>query len=244
MSNNCLITKLKGSIDNENLPQYGECIVTGMVKTVDANFGAKGRGFSGSGLIAKILDERYQFANAQNEPIGRTIEGDNLFLLLYNSGDASLLNKKVDIHLTSKYTLTTMWNGNYGGFGALPISMFKYSTKLQSFGGDNSAVYGDISDVATLPQLRFMCFGNCYDAYGTLEDFTEKQIQNGRTSGTIALQNVTFGNIKFNGVGGDKSGTGTIVYNGNTATVTYKFKDEENTMIGTFDGSHWTYSGF
>jgi hypothetical protein len=77
------------------------------------------------------------------------------------------------------------------------------------------------------------------NGYGTIEDFVEQQIANGRNSGTL---DVSFKNsqVTLNGSHDPLDvGRVLVVYNGSNVTISVK---SSGTQIASYNGSTWTYA--
>ena len=172
--NKCLVTKLKGSVSNNNLLKIGEMRMR----------------------IAKVenpTDATQSFGININKPVTFKIVGDGYFTdktLVENKGKTITLdgnngvwvsNDDVEIAILDKYSINSI-NVNYPGqtstsYGSnlyLDLSYLKYSTALTYLDMHSTQVTGDIANLKNLTALTYM------------------DVQNTQVTGDIAnLKNLT-----------------------------------------------------
>ena len=124
----------------------------------------------------------------------------------------------------------------YGQFNT-SISYFTKYTSLKTLDLGYTNISGVIDDISELIQLTtFNLFGLKCTITGSLESLIEKMIGNGRSSGTLTLNQNNNGLLTLHDVSFGNS-TMVITFSGTGATIT-----KDGVSAATYDGSDWTYS--
>lgn len=151
---NCLVTKLKGSISNNELLRIGEMRIR-IAKVEDPTDATQGLEIDvNKSVVLKIVSDGYFTDKALNVNKGKTIT--------LNAGinGVWVSNNDVEIAILDKYSITKI-SRNYpnqtsAGYGSniyLNLSDLKYSTALTSLDLSGAQVTGDIANLKGLTAL-------------------------------------------------------------------------------------------
>ena len=249
MSKNCLVTTLKGSVDNPNLSKIGEIIVP----------------------IAAGTNISVRKSNFTTPPVIRVVSG-NATVTEAGTGINIVINVTAVtdsvVGITSKYNITQLtlnatndWN--------IDTQVFKYSPLFWAAINNTNLIHGDIKYLYKQGNIQtniilgsasmfsniygdIAVFGNCLSMtslelrytskiYGVLEDMVAKFVVNGKTTGSI---NVTLpdesGSFKFNSnnVTTPSAGT-TLSWEPSGANTSISFGDVTTVITVNADGT-WT----
>ena len=151
--NKCLITKLKGSVNNNNLLKIGEMRLriaknvtpTSTVRKIDFNVSKP--------ITLGIVGEGYFTDSNLAENKGKTVT--------LNPGEKSIFvsNDVEEIAILDKYSIIK-FSSNYGKTLSLDISALKYSTALVELYLPNTQVDGNIGDLKALTALTKLYLPN------------------------------------------------------------------------------------
>lgn len=174
-----LITKLKGSVNNDNLPKLG--VITLKAKQVDGTPTTK---------------QQYMRLNVRDasiaNPVVVSVDGNGYFtvgsgsthLTSYNiaisgsNADLNFSNGNYNVYISDKYRVTQIYLGDYSPSGNaqhvlnLDLSMLSYATSLTSFFASYHSLSGNIEHLAHSP-LASLQIANVPDVYGDISAFTE-----------------------------------------------------------------------
>ena len=248
--NKCLVTKLKATVDNPDLPFFGELVME-LNGTFQGGYGQVNVDISGETKYTLVGDAYFVPNKDSEENLGKTLtKTGNTILYIKKTGTASL-------KMTNKYevrhigTPGTPNDGN--AVSDIPSSRLRYCTKLMRIGDTSNAFTPyplDFKDLYLMSDLRNLFGGGFHKTNPVVHDIeslVEGQIANGRQNGTLTIEytgapsgsGVT---ITFNNVAVSWSSGVTITYNSDGgANVVFNAIDGR-TINGTYDGSSWSYS--
>lgn len=226
---NCLVTTLKQTVDNDNLPIL-DSIVINVVKTEEERLPEQKylefRLVENTSLTFTVLDGSNKIALSEtfmeNNPkntVTVTNPPSNVFKIYFvndnykvkvsSKNNIQVFRNYIGISATKRTYIEPIYNGMSGldnlrnfinSSSSLPfnIEILKDATSLVTFMSSYSPnCYGDIAslgDCILLETLRLTgtsCSGN-------VEELAQKQVDNGRTSGTLQIFAAN-SNIKYNG---------------------------------------------
>ena len=249
--NRALITKYLSSVKNDDLPIFGAIVInsnpsidTDMVVDVTTT-----EPFNVSELGgAEILDENTR------QPITSSVIGHKVLRIIQDTSKTMhLIFNGIKYKPVLTDTITC--------FGCiLDLSALKYQSNLsaiqmgtasQSIGslsdlpsgitslglGSNSLVTGNIKDLPS--GITYLGLSNSSSITGTLESYVEKLYNAHKNDGkdfTLSAHTEVTG-VTFNGASANYLSTTTI--SGGKATVR---KGEQGNILGTYDGTSWTYN--
>lgn len=213
---NCLVTKLMGSFENDNLPVY-DC--------VPLYFSNKVPGASGYGYVIGVTEGKVRListgyitfydSNALSNPLGKDIEvasGTTVYTDR-NTGSTKYWERG---YLIGASKLTELRTKGYDFFTLDGLHDCVNLQKLGFSGPDLAAECQEIDNFSDKQNL--INLGNCISLeltyfnyaylYGSIDELAASQVANGRTSGTLTLQGLDHSG---------KAGRGTI-----TCSITYK----------------------
>lgn len=225
---NCLVTTLRQAVDNDNLPILDSIVINvvkteeerlpeqkylefRLVENTSVTFTV----LDGSNKIA--MSETFMENNPKNRVAVTNPSGsfkiyfvnDNYKVKVSSKNNIQAFRNNIGISATKKTYIEPIYNGMSGldnlrtlinSSSSLPfnIEILKDSTSLVVFMSSYSPnCYGDIAslgDCILLETLRLTgtsCSGN-------VEEIAQKQVDNGRTSGTLQILAAN-SNIKYNG---------------------------------------------
>lgn len=239
MENNCFVTKLKASVNNNNLHKLGVLTVkyntspssgslrikyvgaSTPAKAFDANGNLLGTSYD-TGVTGEI---RIDFANLQNISYVEVYD-------IYNIKTASLGAGNPE-PISSCFSLTDLsvgWNQNINfHINDLPAGM-----QIINVGG--TCIIGKTSDLSKFPDITRLDATYVSTFTGSVEEFGEILFRSYSQDKDVIL-GVAGGNIKFNGVAVRPVTTYTLSVTSNQVTV--KVND---VVKATYNGTTWTYN--
>lgn len=157
MANNCLVTKLKGAVDNDSLPEYGKV----KIKINDGDVAPFYWGTTPGTM--KVTGSLY-FTNQAGDNLGKTMEiSSTLSSYRISSGEGYLI-------LPYKYTLPTYIDFSFlKSRVVFDIHDFAYSNFIHyndTINLSETKCFGDISDIAF--DHVFLIFKGCTDITGSI----------------------------------------------------------------------------
>lgn len=179
MSMKTLITKLKGSVNNDNLPKLG--VITLKAKQVNGTL---------------TSEQQYMRLNAKDvsnsNPVVVSVDGNGYFtvgsssthLTSYNivatgaNADLHFSNGNYNVYISDKYRVTKIVLGGYSTSGDtqhvlnLDLSMLSYAISLDTLQASYRSLSGNIEYLAHSP-LTSLQIANVPDVYGDISAFTE-----------------------------------------------------------------------
>lgn len=243
MSKNCLVTALKGTVDNPNLNKLGEILVPV----------AAGQSIS--------VTKRF----FTTTPVVRVVSGNSTVTDTTTDINVTAVTDSV-VGITSKYNMTQVelnatndWN--------IDTEVLKYSPLIWLGVTNTNLIHGDIKYLykqgniqttvnigspSMLPNIYgdIVVLGNCLSAttftlrysskiYGVLEDVVAKFVVNGKTTGSInVLLPIALGNFKFNSNNVSTPGTGTTLsWEPSGANTSISFGDVTTVITVNADGT-------
>lgn len=238
MANNCLITKLKGIVDNNELPKFGELVIN--LNNLNIEYGGP-MSFDSNDDITLELTGSGQFYIQQGDvynPVGKSITGRN-FVYLYVGG----ISKGDQIKISNKYSVSRIqcldqsnyfW-GDTDYTGLSSIGYFSPYWQRQEFNIETICQYSkNVTNVVAIYNEW---------AYGSIEKCVEYQISLGRTSGQIDFalyggsMKCTFHGIEWFKNYDDRSKHMIVTFNNGSATVTW-----DGQQVASYNGTTWTYN--
>ena len=254
----CLVTKLKESVNNPNLPKLGEIIFS-----VDSSSTPEGQTlrFETEGVTLDIPSE-YNRPDSTHLASGvysvKAYPKYDMTKLIVGSGISYSLS---DLQHASNLTDLRLYSLGSSGVSA-DVSVFSNMTQLTSLvlvipvTGNLSSLSGlinmqsidiiniwtltgNISSLGTWTKCSQFHFSDAGSISGTLESLCSALMTNGKTSGTF----------NFRGNGNSISFHGVVLPAGSYRYVRYldgiitvATDNTFNTIVGTYDGSSWSYS--
>lgn len=190
----CLVTKLKGSVDNNELLRIGEMRIK--VESVESptkdtqGFGV----FFTEPTTVEIVGDGYFTDNNLTENKGKS--------MVVSSLQGVIVSQATTVAIRNKYKLLQLHvfipsGSPYGKNKVLNIDDLKYSTSLNSLNLSNMQASGDIASLKSLTSLsnlvlRFTQVSGDISNLQNLTALTSLDISNTKVSGDIAnLQNLT-----------------------------------------------------
>lgn len=237
MNTNCLFTKLKGSVENENLPKYGELVVVLGSRnelTTWQIYPAKRIELTGSGHFTDST-------GTQN--LGKVLTNvtDTIYAIGCSEGDKLKVISKYDI---KRFVVT---DSTPNIFKANELLDIDYLSKVTIFNVGNSRV-GCVINIENFNNTVIVTFRTPYanNVYGAVEKFVEKAISLGRTSGYTNFINQQGANCTFKGQTMAALYTSMqldwirITYSNRGATIT-KGDGATGDLLATYANGVWTY---
>lgn len=244
---NCFLTKLVGSVNNDNLLKLGE---------IQGEMYGEGNVtlYSSEQITIKDLTGTFVTPSGESVVIGNPVavrgaDGHKLSIVSkhtitkFQGGNTLTLNLKDCMYNPSVVEITarlmgdlsdivqrdslTIFSGQKGElYGDISnIAKFPALTQL-IFSGNSGEITGNISSLGGLTSLAHLGLGDCPWITGTIEDFVAGQRTAGRTSGSITCYYLHHTQITFNGSALPTAATATlswtattITYNGVTITA-------------------------
>lgn len=202
----CLVIKLKESIENDKLPMLDTIVITG-INTAKIYSRYNG---GNTDITWEIIGDGY-FATASGDNLGKVVNQSqfptsNTPLNINSNSDVTLIIKNVkelkEISIVNYTTrseikidgleylnakIFSLRSGNYGKSTYFDISELQYSTDIETVDisyltkikGDITEIFGDKTKLTVL-------YAHVAGLSGTIESFVQAQRSNGRTSGTIS----------------------------------------------------------
>lgn len=173
---NCLVTELKASTGNTDLPKFNT--LPGKIKVPSSNLGSYNIP-SGIEVTITILGDNDIAFNSEGTQKTETFVGTGSEKYFYIYGTTGAI---ADIEVENPYYITDM-----GGW-APNISAFKYQTERTNmeFGSTGEVLTGNIEELGRLISLRNINIGDS-PVTGSINSLAQKMVDNGRTSGTMHI---------------------------------------------------------
>lgn len=172
---NCLVTELKASTGNTDLPKFNT--LPGKIEVPQSNLGSYNIP-SGIEVTITILGDNDIAFNSEGTEKTTTLVGKGSEMYFYIYGTTGAI---ADIEVENPYYITfmTAWAPN--------ISAFKYQTERTNleFGADR-VLTGNIEELERLISLTNINIG-ASPVTGSINSLAQKMIDNGRTSGTMHI---------------------------------------------------------
>ena len=157
----CLITKLNGSVNNNELLRIGEMRMR-IAKVENPTDATQGFGiYINKPVVLKIVDNGYFTDKTLTANKGKTIT------LNVGSNGVWVSNDNIEIAILDKYSITALsvlypnqTSADYGLNKYFNLSDLKYSTALASLSAYNTQVTGDIVNLKNLTALTSLSFSN------------------------------------------------------------------------------------
>lgn len=244
MAKNCFVKDFKVVVNNPNLSKWGILPIsvyaeenpsqTSRRLEIDVKDTSTGSTLKAvGGHFASSYSGTYNLTEVSTDPTTHVAQ-------------AFLENTDFNIEVSNKYDIKAIYYGLSTGFKLSDIGFYANNIETLSTSQEGNAnVIGDIANLGICTKL--VLFRNAYASglYGKLEEFIEKQIANGRTSGTLVLRintpTITFGtnytmqpNTKYYFVFAASGKLCTVGTGDNAST-------EMSQEIGSYDGSTWTW---
>lgn len=185
MANDCLVTKLKASVDNNDLFKLGEF----KIKNV---YSASGITETNCAIDFKTCTVRTNkggyFATSfagLNEPSSRLTE-----LTVINEQRLYFSNGDYDIIIGDKYNIYELYMPDNYPLKRVDLADLKYCTKLWNVSARNAA-QGDIANFSGCTQLGALVLSNNNEVYGDIAAFANKPIFNLQLRNCIGV----YGNV-------------------------------------------------
>lgn len=237
---NCLITKLKGVVDNDNLLRLGELVMTtNSVMTANRKFTID---TTGSGIISKkILTPGYSFVDAQGVSIGAESDADAVYLP-YDTPVG------VKVSIIPKYNITTI--ATVGFSYDIRNAFFKETLILFSFNAQweeskfEPRLIGKLSDFIRYSNLATIDIAHGHSFVADIETIGDLQNCN---YARVLLNNVIQGDL-VNIVKKRVSRFNQLTGNIDMGMFNSSFSDAKNMMfngnavVGDHTNSHLTWS--
>lgn len=173
---NCLVTELKASTGNTDLPKFNT--LPGKIQVPQSNLGSHNIP-SGIEVTITILGDNDIAFNSEGTQKTKTLVGTGSEQYFYIYGTTGAI---ADIEVENPYYINDM-----GGW-APNISAFKYQTERTNmeFGALGEALTGNIEELERLISLTNINIGKS-PVTGSINSLAQKMIDNGRTSGTMHI---------------------------------------------------------
>ena len=175
MSNNCLVTKLKGTVDNPNLPVYGAFYIEHIVSSDTAD-DVNVFGNNGDQLTVKSdeITEVFDYNNVAHS-LPWTM---GIFAQASNYSQTLKVKQKGKLYFTSKYDVNGIFfpNHNFKFLGTLKDIALKNNQPSNNYFIkilDSQEVTGDISDLineGSINHLTTLDLQGCLKVTGTASD--------------------------------------------------------------------------
>ena len=172
MANNCLVTKLKGTVDNKNLPKLGEFIIHTTQRTITNPSLQQGLGIgckAGEQVAVRILGNGYLADTVEG------LEGSTLKEYIVTSPGKKLFftNGNYDIYIGNKYNCpiisTNDTENNYKPIFQLNLDELAYSplTILSAYFTDTYGSIDSFKNITTLERIELTLAD--HEASGNIE---------------------------------------------------------------------------
>lgn len=235
--NQCLVTRLKSSVDNPDLPVFAELrLNTQATKAVRITFNSSPvtvKVVSGSGIIENYSSDPYMSV-ADDGKSATFNQADHLF--------AFRTTTDCVIGFVSKYDIKSINGGISPSVFSLNINDLNYCTLLEeiypSQGDIITNSYGNIEDLGRLINLELFRFPNNPNITGKVERLVESLIANGSADSHVLTTqlNGTACTLHNASIGGQRNIN--ITSTGATVTVT-----SSSALVATYvkATNTWTY---
>lgn len=172
---NCLVTELKASTGNTDLPKFNT--LPGKIEVPQSNLGSYNIP-SGIEVTITILGDNDIAFNSEGTQKTKTLVGTGSEKYFYIYGTTGAM---ADIEVENPYYITEMtaWAPN--------ISAFKYQTERTNLEFSTSeTLTGNIEELERLISLTNINIGK-NPVIGSVNSLAQKMVDNGRTSGTMDI---------------------------------------------------------
>lgn len=234
---NCLVTKLKQSINSNDLEVFGK--ITYKVSTVanpttSTQVAPKFK-LTGGQITLTIIGDGHFTDSTFIDDLGKTQTvwaGATRYL---SNGDYLLVVDKYDTRITEQMFIPQ-------GSACYPMNIadYKYLTNLTvlSYGDYNTVTKGNIAELGNLHNLTTLQGRLNPNVTGSIEGLVEAMWDggNGRTSGNL-VANVHSGGVTFKGA----SYSERLRLEFGASSVAVKIDNQAGTLWATYDGT-WTYT--
>lgn len=226
--NNCLVTKLKGVVNDNNLNYLGGIILYAPIS--DGSYKSPIRDSSNTErILVTILDDAVTITDVKGDAV--IVDSKHGYCTKY--GDALILsgatNNYVRVLVAPKYNITYI----NCGLDSLPeaqeanaISSISYLDSIANLQIQRNRMQGDISSLKTCPNIatlnmswNSLLYGNIVEALGTLtslgtlgiaslkkiftgsfDELVKAQVSNGRTIGSISIPQMNYVKVPFGSI--------------------------------------------
>lgn len=173
---NCLVTELKASTGNIDLPKFNT--LPGKIEVPQSNLGSYNIPIGIEVTITILGDNDIAFNSEGTKKIKTLVgTGSEQYFNIYGTTGAM-----ADIEVENPYYITSMaaWAPN--------ISAFKYQTERTNleFGAVGKSLTGNIDELERLISLTNINIGTS-PVTGSINSLAQKMVDNGRTSGTMHI---------------------------------------------------------
>lgn len=236
MSTNCLVTKLKATVNNPEL--YGIDEYRGILSDTSVRFGSGGFGVPDTSVTVKVTGGYMTIPGSSEHLTEYTIENTNTF----GGGAGSITFVKTaqndEPAFVSVYPYTNFLFIRLNPYGIWQkLSKFAFIPRLGQLTA--GPLYGDISSLNGNIALNTLTLGGMQSVTGSAESLFEAQFSNGRTSGNFTIncysKKISFHDYYMGDPG--KPSVLTATFSASGITV----KNNNSVTIATYDGSAWTY---
>ena len=243
----CLVTKLKASLDIEN-PIYFRAISLWIVNNSDDKGLAL---YTTAGSSVKVICPKEVTLTSDNSVVYEnktytneyTLEAGKEHTVTFAVSGAETGYQVDIVNIEGIRRLAT--SSPASSIKALDVRNIRYCLALESVGVANffglTAIKGTLSDISTSPVLSQISGGNsCLG--GTLESMAENQWNTGARSKLVILAQLgnKGQNVTFHGQLVEKNKSYRIVLSTNDVQI--QDHDQSDVVMGTYDGSTWTYA--
>lgn len=225
-----LIKRLKGIIDNDNMPIFGEQDFYNIVTASNLNTGA----YAGR-MVVKIIRGGYILQGSDTTHKSEVDTDDVISIYADENRDVYY---KIDVYnsavlagvlnfdeLKSSYSVKRI--ACFGGYkkeggafvtctGSVDLIGDKFPNLVNVYLMYMGSLTGSIMGFAKCTKITSMNIANT-NITGALEDFASSQIANGRVSGSVNIY--CNGKVTYNGEAVPNATYKTITYNGNSYTI-------------------------
>lgn len=192
MENNCLVTKLKTSVDNPDLKVLNSMTLH-MKRVLNAKDYIILVPNEGKKIIATILGDNDVVWDINGAKVLEII-GDGGEKQIYYTGDE--IGKELYIRITSMYDMSNFilkGNGGANTNNCVPVTTdtFKYHKNIIEIGGDQCGIIIDDINVelaASSLVISIIRSGGTCKIYGDVEKYVSNACKLGRKSGTLACE--------------------------------------------------------
>lgn len=263
MDKNCLVTRLKGTVENENLPFVGEIILETTDNGGDDFIYVEFIGEVTGAITKRIINSNIRFIDADGNDLGQESTADRVYLpkntpvgtkigvrVKYNIITSAI--KNVSITLADSYFNANLGQISYNYFDNRDLS--------------SKRIIGSTKDLVKYQNLTVLDIGSAYDfkvnvedlgqmtkltrasiitnstVEGDLVNLVKRQVSEGRNSGNILIGTYNYGwiparGLMFNGepVVGDYLDTH-LVWSTSEGVTTVNFTStNKDTLTTTFE---------
>lgn len=224
MAKDCLVTKLKGVVDNNKLPRFGYI----RLKFIGGPNSNQREGYINIKGVGYIYDSNFNLLKSWTETTN--FHPDNITLGQKNIRTDNGETKYVDVPVDGFFRYEGMNIHAVNGINSL--DGFSYCPNLYSLDVRFSPFLGNIASIKSNKIMVLKLGGSQIE--GTIESLAESQITLGRNSGNLRIERNRY--VTFNGtvLSADIiitfSTTGCVVKKGDNTLGTYTI------------GSGWTYN--